>query len=216
LALALIFAALPPTVPRRHQVQICGQRPEPRRALASGNTAATRLPVEVPSHADIRYPISVEAKPSFLSETAAHADLVIVRRPGVWEIGCLPPALSRNHTETTKIQCRRPVILLTLPASQNSGNCRRAVLRAEGDVPPHGNPHYWPTLQWFAASPKALRQDERDAPRLRHFAQRLTLSSNKLNARARPSSGWRKGTRTPERKIVTYHRSWPNFAELWI
>jgi len=84
-------------------------------------------------------PHFVEAKPSFLLKLR-HADLLIVVGLEL-EIGWLPPLISQSTNP--KIQVGAPgyfdasrfARILELPTG--------VVTRAEGDVHPLGNPHYW-------------------------------------------------------------------------
>src|SRR5213595_2178691 len=84
-------------------------------------------------------PHFVEAKPSFLLKLR-HADLLIVVGLEL-EIGWLPPLITQSTNP--KIQVGAPgyfdasrfARILEMPTG--------AVTRAEGDVHPQGNPHYW-------------------------------------------------------------------------
>src|SRR3989475_12130213 len=84
-------------------------------------------------------PDFIEAKPSFLLKLR-HADLLIVVGLEL-EIGWLPPLISQSTNP--KIQVGAPgyfdasrfAKILEIPTGQ--------VTRAEGDVHPLGNPHYW-------------------------------------------------------------------------
>src|SRR5436189_2269223 len=84
-------------------------------------------------------PHFVEAKPSFLLKLR-HADLLIVVGLEL-EIGWLPPLITQSSNP--KIQVGAPryfdasrfARILEMPTG--------AVTRAEGDVHPQGNPHYW-------------------------------------------------------------------------
>src|SRR3979490_451400 len=84
-------------------------------------------------------PHFVDAKPSFLLKLR-HADLLIVVGLEL-EIGWLPPLISQSTNP--KIQVGAPgyfdasrfAKILEIPTGQ--------VTRAEGDVHPLGNPHYW-------------------------------------------------------------------------
>ncbi|MDQ2944362.1 MAG: metal ABC transporter substrate-binding protein [Acidobacteriota bacterium] len=82
-----------------------------------------------------------------------------------------------------------------------------------GDVHPMGNPHYWLNPENGRRIAKALAAKfsemrpgdaayftERDAD----FAKRLTDAEKRLDAALAPYRG---------RKVITYHRSWPNFCE---
>ena len=87
------------------------------------------------------------------------------------------------------------------------------ITRAMGDVHPQGNPHYWldpgngrriaqainDKLSQLAPADKAYFEQ-----RYADFDKRLAAAESRWDAAMAPY----KGT-----KIVTYHRSWPNFME---
>ncbi|HEX4545863.1 MAG TPA: metal ABC transporter substrate-binding protein [Candidatus Acidoferrum sp.] len=154
-------------------------------------------------------PHFVEAKPSFLLRLR-HADLLIVVGLEL-EIGWLPPLITQSSNP--KIQVAAPGYLdasrfakiLEIPTGQ--------VTRAEGDVHPLGNPHYWldpenglRIAKGIADKLSEMRPNDSAyfAERYATFAERLKQADQKWLAEMKPYAG---------RKIVTYHRSWPNFAE---
>src|SRR5215510_11029913 len=108
-------------------------------------------------------PHFVEAKPSFLLKLRK-TDLLMVVGLDL-EIGWLPPLITQSTNP--KIQVGAPGYFDASRFAQILETPTGQVTRAEGDVHPLGNPHYW-------------------------------LEEMK------PYAG---------RKIVTYHRSWPNFAK---
>src|SRR6266705_5464639 len=153
-------------------------------------------------------PHFVEAKPSFLLKMR-RADLLIVVGLEL-EIGWLPPLITQSTNP--KIQVGAPgyfdasrfARILEMPTG--------AVTRAEGDVHPQGNPHYWldPDNGLRVAKGIADKLSEMRPGDSTYFAQRYTEFEQKLKqadqqwmAQMKPYAG---------RKIVTYHRSWPNFA----
>src|SRR5881394_1482800 len=153
-------------------------------------------------------PHFVEAKPSFLLKLR-HADLLIVVGLEL-EIGWLPPLITQSTNP--KIQVGAPgyfdasrfARILEMPTG--------AVTRAEGDVHPQGNPHYWldPDNGLRVAKGIADKLSEMRPGDSAYFGQRYTEFEQKLKqadqqwmAQMKPYAG---------RKIVTYHRSWPNFA----
>src|SRR5437762_3899568 len=153
-------------------------------------------------------PHFVEAKPSFLLNLR-HADLLIVVGLEL-EIGWLPPLITQSTNP--KIQVGAPgyfdasrfARILEMPTG--------AVTRAEGDVHPQGNPHYWldPDNGLRVAKGIADKLSEMHPGDAAYFAQRYAEFEQKLKqadqqwmAQMKPYAG---------RKIVTYHRSWPNFA----
>src|SRR5258706_573746 len=154
-------------------------------------------------------PHFVEAKPSFLLKLR-HADLLIVVGLEL-EIGWLPPLISQSTNP--KIQVGAPgyfdasrfAKILEIPTGQ--------VTRAEGDVHPLGNPHYWLDPENGLRIAKGIQNKlsgmrpgdaAHFAQRYDSFAQRLKQADEKWLAEMKPYAG---------RKIVTYHRSWPYFAE---
>lgn len=154
-------------------------------------------------------PHFVEAKPSFLLKLR-HADLLIVVGLEL-EIGWLPPLI--NQSTNPKIQVAAPgyfdasrfARILEIPTG--------VVTRAEGDVHPLGNPHYWldpdnglRIAKGIQTKLSEMRPNDATyfAQRYDSFEQRLKQAEQKWIAEMKPYAG---------RKIVTYHRSWPNFSE---
>ncbi len=156
-------------------------------------------------------PHFVDPKPSFIL-AVSRADLLIVVGREL-EIGWLPPLM--NSSRNAKIQVGAPgyldaslnVKILEIPTGQ--------ITRAMGDVHPQGNPHYWLDPNNGRMIAQAIRDklSELDAADKAYFAQRYTDFDKRL---ADAEKRWDaelapyKGT-----KIVTYHRSWPNFMERW-
>ena len=154
-------------------------------------------------------PHFVEAKPSFLLKLRKTDLLVIVGLE--LEIGWLPPLIQQSGNP--KIQVGAPGYLdasrfariLEIPTGQ--------VTRAEGDVHPLGNPHYWldpenglRIAKGIETKISEMRPADADyfAQRYTAFEQRLKQADQQWLAEMKPYAG---------RKIVTYHRSWPNFAD---
>ena len=154
-------------------------------------------------------PHQVEAKPSFVIKLHSADLLVAVGRE--LEIGWLPPLITQSRNG--KIQPGNPgyldasanVRILDIPAGQ--------ITRAMGDVHPQGNPHYWLDPANGRRIAKAI-QDKLTAMSANdagYFAQRYADFDRKLTA----AEGRWKATMAPFKgtKVVTYHRSWSNFAE---
>jgi ABC-type Zn uptake system ZnuABC Zn-binding protein ZnuA len=154
-------------------------------------------------------PHFVDAKPSFLLKLK-RADLLIVVGLEL-EIGWLPPLITQSTNP--KIQVGAPGYLdasrfariLEIPSGQ--------VTRAEGDVHPLGNPHYWLDPENGLRIAKGISDKLSEmrpgdaayfAQRYADFEQRLKQADQRWLQEMKPYEG---------RKIVTYHRSWPNFAE---
>lgn len=154
-------------------------------------------------------PHFVEAKPSFILKLQKADLLIVVGRE--LEIGWLPPLI--NQSRNARIQAGANGYLdasltakiLDLPTGQ--------VTRAMGDVHPLGNPHYWLDPQngklvaaAIAAKLSQLRPNDKGYfdQRLAAFNQKLDASMQKWQAALAPYKGV---------KVVTYHRSYPNFAD---
>jgi len=154
-------------------------------------------------------PHFVEAKPSFILKLQKAELLIVVGRE--LEIGWLPPLIQQSRNARVQVgaegylDASQGVRILEIPTGQ--------VTRAMGDVHPMGNPHYWldpengRTIATSIASKLAqFRPNDRA-----YFDQRLAAFGAKLTD---AQKGWLaqvapyKGT-----KIVTYHRSFPNFAD---
>ncbi|MBI4887058.1 MAG: zinc ABC transporter substrate-binding protein [Acidobacteria bacterium] len=154
-------------------------------------------------------PHFVESKPSFiLAVNRANLYIGVGRE---LEIGWLPPLLTSSRN--AKIQPGAPgyldaslnVRILEIPTGQ--------ITRAMGDVHPLGNPHYWLDPGNGRLIAQAIRNKLGElAPadrasfgqRYDDFDRRLAAAEKRWDAAMAPY----KGT-----KIVTYHRSWPNFME---
>jgi zinc/manganese transport system substrate-binding protein len=154
-------------------------------------------------------PHFVEAKPSFLLKLR-HADLLVVVGLDL-EIGWLPPLITQSGNPHIQ-----PASAGYLDASQFAEILEKPqgqVSRAMGDVHPLGNPHYWldPENGRRIAKGIAGKLAEMDAPnasyyqqRFQDFDKRLTAAEQSWDAQMKPYAG---------RKIVTYHKSWPNFVK---
>ena len=154
-------------------------------------------------------PHFVEAKPSFILKLQKTDLLIVVGRE--LEIGWLPPLIQQSRN--TKIQpgangyldASLTASILEIPTGQ--------LTRAMGDVHPQGNPHYWLDPENGKRVAKAiaeklgqLRPNDKASfdQRLADFTTRLDAAEKRWLEQMAPY----KGT-----KIVTYHRSFPNFVE---
>ncbi|MEO5762802.1 MAG: metal ABC transporter substrate-binding protein [Vicinamibacteria bacterium] len=154
-------------------------------------------------------PHFVEAKPSFILKLHSADLLVVIGRE--MEIGWLPPLL--HQSRNPRIQLGSPgyldasltVKILDIPQGQ--------ITRAMGDVHPFGNPHYWldPGNGRRIAQAIQAKLSELQSADAAYFAQRLSDFDKRL---AEAEKRW-DAAMTPFKgaTIVTYHRSWPNFAE---
>jgi ABC-type Zn uptake system ZnuABC Zn-binding protein ZnuA len=154
-------------------------------------------------------PHFVEAKPSFILKLQKADLLIVVGRE--LEIGWLPPLIQQSRN--SKIQ---PGAAGYLDASLNAHILeipQGQITRAMGDVHPQGNPHYWldpdnGRLIAQAIKDKFSQMAPADAAyfaqRYADFDRRLTEAQKRWDAAMAPFKG---------AKIVTYHRSWPNFVD---
>ena len=154
-------------------------------------------------------PHFVEAKPSFILKLHAADLLVAIGRE--LEIGWLPPLIQQSRN--AKIQpgadgyfdASLTVKILEIPTTQ--------ITRAMGDVHPLGNPHYWLDPDNGRRMAKALEEKLAKmspadasyfASRYADFDKRLADAEKRWDGLMAPYKGL---------KIVTYHRSWPNFCD---
>ena len=155
-------------------------------------------------------PHYVDPKPSFLLKLSKAQLLIVVGLE--LEIGWLPPLITQSSNSRIQVggpgylDASRFARILEIPSGQQ-------VSRAEGDVHPQGNPHYWldPDNGLRIAKGIQLKLSEMRpadsayfAERYESFEKRLKESEEKWQAQMNPYAG---------RKVVSYHRSWPNFAE---
>src|SRR6266849_526225 len=154
-------------------------------------------------------PHFVDPKPSFLLKLSKAELLIVVGLE--LEIGWLPPLITQSSNPRIQVgapgyfDASRFARILELPTGQ--------VTRAEGDVHPLGNPHYWldpenglRIAKGIADKLSQMRPGDAAyfAQRYTDFEQRLKQADQRWLAEMKPYEG---------HKIVTYHRSWPNFAE---
>jgi len=154
-------------------------------------------------------PHFVEAKPSFLLKLR-RADLLVVVGLDL-EIGWLPPLITQSGNP--KIQ---PASVGYLDASQFAEILEKPsgpVSRAMGDVHPLGNPHYWldPENGRRVAKGIANKLAEMDPADAAYFQQRDQDFEKRLGDAEKNWDNQMKPYRG--RKVVTYHKSWPNFAK---
>jgi zinc/manganese transport system substrate-binding protein len=154
-------------------------------------------------------PHFVEAKPSFILKLQRADILIVVGRE--LEIGWLPPLILQSRNAKVQVgangylDASTGVRVLELPTGQ--------ITRAMGDVHPFGNPHYWLDpengriiARSIADKFSSVRPNDRSyfEQRLADFNARLTEAAKRWAAAVAPYKGI---------KIVTYHRSFPNFAD---
>jgi zinc/manganese transport system substrate-binding protein len=154
-------------------------------------------------------PHFVEAKPSFVL-ILNKADLLIVVGRDL-EIGWLPPLITQSRN--AKIQPGSAGYLDPSTSAKILDMPTGAITRAEGDVHPLGNPHYWLDPENGRRIAKAIegKLSQLDPPNTAYYAQReedfekrLTAAEQRWKAQMAPYKGV---------KVVTYHKSWTNFAD---
>ena len=153
-------------------------------------------------------PHFVEAKPSFLL-LLQRADLLVSVGLQL-ELGWLPPLVSQCGNARVQtgasgyLDASQFAEILEIPTGP--------VSRAQGDVHPTGNPHYWldpengrRVARGIATKLGQLRPE--DAPyfeqRFQDFSRRLSEAEKRWDAQMATYRG---------HKVITYHRSWPNFT----
>jgi zinc/manganese transport system substrate-binding protein len=154
-------------------------------------------------------PHFVEPKPSFILKLQKADLLIVVGRE--LEIGWLPPLIQQSRNGKIQpgsegyLDASLQAQILEIPTGQ--------ITRAMGDVHPLGNPHYWLDPEngkrigkEIADKLAQLRPNDRAyfEGRLADFTARLDAAEKKWMAQMAPYRGT---------KMVTYHRSFPNFAE---
>jgi zinc/manganese transport system substrate-binding protein len=154
-------------------------------------------------------PHFVEPKPSFLIKLQK-ADLLAVVGLQL-EIGWLPPLITQSGN--SKIQVGAKGYFDASGSSEILEHPTGTVTRADGDVHPLGNPHYWLDPENGRRIARAFKNklsemQPADAAyfdqHLKDFEQRLTEAEKRWDVQMAPYKG---------RKVVTYHRSLPNFAK---
>ncbi len=151
----------------------------------------------------------VEAKPSFILKLQKADVLICVGRE--LEIGWLPPLIQQSRNAKIQVGAQGYLdaslgaTILEIP----NGNIPRAM----GDVHPLGNPHYWTDPENGKRIGKEIadKLSELRSGDSAFFQQQLTSFTTRLDAAEKrwlAQMAPYKGT-----KMVTYHRSFPNFAE---
>ena len=154
-------------------------------------------------------PHFVEAKPSFILRLQRADLLIVVGRE--LEIGWLPPLIQQSRNAKVQagadgyLDASAHARILDIPQGQ--------ITRAMGDVHPSGNPHYWldpengkAIARDIAAKLSQLRPTDKAYfdQRTADFGNRLTEAMKRWQSALAPFKGI---------KVVTYHRSYPNFAD---
>ena len=154
-------------------------------------------------------PHFVEAKPSFILKLQKADILIVVGRE--LEIGWLPPLIQQSRNAKVQpggegyLDASLHASILEIPAGQ--------VTRAMGDVHPSGNPHYWLDPE----NGKKIAKDVADKFSERRPNDRAVFEKNLAAFTAKVDAGVKRWLADlapyKDTKVVTYHRSFPNFAE---
>jgi zinc/manganese transport system substrate-binding protein len=203
---ALLAALLPVPAPAASKLRVVGSTQD--LAALAQEVGGDRVEVEFIGRG-YQDPHFVEPKPSFLL-ILRHADLLISVGLQL-EIGWLPPLIT---------QCGNPRIQVGAPGNLEAGQFAEileiptgVVTRAMGDVHPLGNPHFWLDPENGLRIAKGIEGKLSElrpadaayfAQRYEDFAKRLKEAEKRWEGQMKPFRG---------RKVVTYHRSWPNFAK---
>jgi zinc/manganese transport system substrate-binding protein len=154
-------------------------------------------------------PHFVEAKPSFILKLNK-ADLLVAVGKEL-EVSWLPPLVTQSRNSKIQpgsdryLDASLTARILEIPIGQ--------ITRAMGDVHPAGNPHYWLDPANGRRIAQAIQQKLQQispqdasyfASRYADFDRRLAEAEKRWDAQMAPYKGL---------KVVTYHRSWPNFCE---
>ena len=156
-------------------------------------------------------PHQVEPKPSFILKLHSADLLIVVGRE--LEIGWLPPLINQARNPSVQpgadryLDASNFAHILEIPTGQ--------ITRAMGDVHPQGNPHYWLSPENGRRIAQGIQKKLSEispadagyfAQRYADFDKRLGEAEKRWSAALAPYKG---------AKIVTYHRSWPNFVETY-
>src|SRR5882724_7787445 len=205
---ALVGAAFVATAPAHAQGKLNVVTATEDLASIAREVGGDRITVEAIAKG-YQDPHFVEAKPSFILKLQKADVLVIVGRE--LEIGWLPPLIQQSRNSKIQpgaagyLDASLQASILEIPTGQ--------VTRAMGDVHPARNPHDEMDPQngkrvgkEIADKLSELRPNDKPfyQQKLADFTSRLDAAEKRWMADMAPY----KGT-----KVVTYHRSFPNFAE---
>jgi zinc/manganese transport system substrate-binding protein len=156
-------------------------------------------------------PHFVEAKPSFVLKLYSADLLIVVGRE--LESAWLPALITQSRNAKVQpggsgyLDASANVRIVDMPTGQ--------ITRAMGDVHPQGNPHYWLEPGNGRRIAKAIqdRLTQHSPGDAAYFAQRFADFDRRL---ADAEKRWQ-AAMAPHKglKIVTYHRSWTNFTDVF-
>jgi zinc/manganese transport system substrate-binding protein len=157
----------------------------------------------------IQDPHFVDAKPSFI-RLLNQADILIEGGADL-EVGWLPPIL--ESARNGKIQTGNPGRIVASRGIRLTGVPTGPIDRSQGDVHPLGNPHFMldPENGKILAGQIADRLCKMDAGSCEFYRKNQAAFNQRLDQKI---SDW-KQRMAPYRgiKVITYHESWPYFAE---
>jgi zinc/manganese transport system substrate-binding protein len=156
-------------------------------------------------------PHFVDPKPSYLLKLG-RADLLIIVGLEL-EVGWLPPLL--QNARNTKILPGNPGYLDASEGCHVLQKPTGTVDRSMGDVHPFGNPHYWtdPENGRVIARHVAEKLTSLDSAHAADYAANLKQFEDKLSAKEKEWNAI--ATTFKGVKVITYHDSWPNFAQVY-
>lgn len=206
LVVCAVLVAMPPGARAQGKVNVITTTED--LAAIAREVGGDRIAVEAIARG-YQDPHFVEAKPSFILKLMKADLLIAVGRD--LEIGWLPPLITQSRNAKIQpgaagyLDASLAAAILEIPTGQ--------VTRAMGDVHPLGNPHYWMDPENGKRIAKEVADrllDLRPNDRA-YFQQQLTSFTGRLDEAEKrwlAAMAPYKGT-----KIVTYHRSFPNFAD---
>jgi ABC-type Zn uptake system ZnuABC Zn-binding protein ZnuA len=208
LAVAIAAALVAASVPARAQGKLNVMTTTTDVASIASEVGGDHITVESIARG-YQDPHFVEAKPSFILKLQKADLLIVVGRE--LEIGWLPPLIQQSRNSKIQVgaagylDASLGATILEIP----TGN----ITRAMGDVHPLGNPHYWldPENGKRIAKEIADKLSELRPGDRAFYDQQVTSFTTRLDAAEKRWLSMMapyKGT-----KVVTYHRSFPNFAE---
>src|SRR4051794_2112661 len=177
-AILLLFAALLASVPARAQGKLNVVTTTEDLAAIAREVGGDRVTVESIARG-YQDPHFVEAKPCFILKLQKADLLIVVGRE--LEIGWLPPLIQQSRNAKVQVGAAgylgasQRARILDIPTGQ--------VTRAEGDVHPQGNPHYWldPENGKIVAKEIAEKLSELRPNDRATFDQRLTAFNGRVD-----------------------------------
>ena len=203
-----LIAVLPLAVPARAGAALNVITSTEDLAAIAREVGGDRIKVEALARG-YQDPHFVEAKPSFVLKLHRADLLVVVGRE--LEVGWLPALITQSRNANIQpggrgyLDASLTAHILEIPTGQ--------ITRAMGDVHPQGNPHYWLSPENGRRIAQAMRAKFAElqpgdaayfGQRYADFDKRLAASEQRWTAMFAPYRGI---------KVVTYHRSWPNFVQ---